>query len=109
MVDYVATDGCRRSRILSYFGHPLENCRPDQQPCDRCSGAVAPWAELPDSRVPDPETLVDVEVVVLQAIAWACSYAKGRYGERGLRAAVAVKPRGVVFGGCGVILGSVRR
>jgi ATP-dependent DNA helicase RecQ len=38
--------------------------------------------------VPDPEQLVNVELTVLQAVAWASTLRTGRYGGAGLKAAV---------------------
>ncbi|BDE14803.1 hypothetical protein MKCMC460_36630 [Mycobacterium sp. 20KCMC460] len=57
-------------------------------PCDRCSQESPPWTTLADHLVPDPELLVNAELTVLQAIAWASSYRRGSYGEASLRAAV---------------------
>lgn len=88
MTGYARNGGCRRAAIVTYFGHASAGCGPTQQQCDRCSGAEPPWAALPDSLVPDPESLVDVALVVLQAVAWASSLQKGKYGEGGLKAAV---------------------
>jgi ATP-dependent DNA helicase RecQ len=88
MAGYARDRSCRRARIVAYFGHPRASCRADQQACDVCGGVEPPWAGIPDDRVPDPESLVDVGRVLLQAVAWASSLRQGRYGEVGLKAAV---------------------
>ena len=90
MIDY-ATDTavCRRVKIAGHFGDTPVKCdERDAQPCDVCSKSEAPWASIADHLVPDPELLVDAELAVLQAVAWASAYRTGSYGEASLRAAV---------------------
>ncbi|WP_203935883.1 RecQ family ATP-dependent DNA helicase [Planosporangium mesophilum] len=87
MVSYARDGGCRRAAIVSYFGFPPRDCEPDDEACDGCGGR-SPWLDLPASAVPDPELLVNVDLVVLQAVAWAGTLTKGRYGEFGLKQAV---------------------
>ncbi|GAA1817459.1 RecQ family ATP-dependent DNA helicase [Planosporangium flavigriseum] len=87
MVSYVRGSGCRRAVIVSYFGFPARTCGPEDEACDGCGGR-SPWLDLPASAVPDPELLVNVDLVVLQAVSWAGSLPKGRYGEFGLKQAV---------------------
>ncbi|OOK65745.1 hypothetical protein BZL30_8644 [Mycobacterium kansasii] len=43
---------------------------------------------MADHLVADPELLVNAELTVLQAVAWASAYRRGSYGETSLRAAV---------------------
>ena len=90
MIGYARANRCRRVEIGEHFGDAAATCvaNPTSQPCDVCSGARPPWDDLPDHEVPDPETIIDVEVVVLKAISWASRFTKGRYGEAGLKAAV---------------------
>jgi hypothetical protein len=44
---------------------------------------------LSADRVPDPEELVDLRLVVLQAVAWTTRSGKASFGETGLKAAIA--------------------
>jgi ATP-dependent DNA helicase RecQ len=87
MVGYVRGSGCRREAILRYFGHAGAACGFGQERCDSCGG-VSPWQRLGPDTVPDPEYLVDVDLVVLQAVAWSGSWSAGRYSEQGLKAAL---------------------
>jgi ATP-dependent DNA helicase RecQ len=87
LVGYVREKHCRRAAIIEYFGFPRASCRDGQQACDRCGGSSV-WQDLPLSKVPDPEHLVDVKLTVLQVVAWADAFPKGRYSERSLKAAV---------------------
>ncbi|WP_299562779.1 RecQ family ATP-dependent DNA helicase [uncultured Mycolicibacterium sp.] len=90
MVDY-ATDNsrCRRVVIANHFGDTVADCESrDVEPCDVCSGEPAPWWALPDHTVPDPELLINAELIALQAIGWASAFRRGAYGETSLRAAV---------------------
>lgn len=80
---------CRRAQISEHFGDPAQTCNDRHvSQCDVCSTTMAPWISLDDHLVPDPELLVNAELSVLQAVAWASSFQKGSYGEVGLRAAV---------------------
>ena len=90
MIDYARGGQCRRSQIADHFGDPLVHCadRAALVACDRCSGAPPVWRAVPIERVPDPEALVDCNLAVLQAVAWASAWGKGSYGERGLEAAL---------------------
>ncbi|WP_244975056.1 RecQ family ATP-dependent DNA helicase [Mycobacterium heckeshornense] len=90
MIDY-ATNGstCRRVVIGKHFGDDVADCASrGLLSCDICSGQPAPWASLPDHLVADPELLINAELTVLQAVAWASAYRSGSYGEASLRAAV---------------------
>ncbi|MGN9911102.1 RecQ family ATP-dependent DNA helicase [Phytohabitans sp. LJ34] len=87
IISYAQDGGCRRSAMVAYFGFPAYACGPEHEPCDTCGGLPA-WLDLPASAVPDPEHLVNVDLVALQAIAWATAVPVGRYGETGLKAAV---------------------
>lgn len=90
MIDY-ATKGtdCRRVTVGQHFGDAVSDCKSrDVEACDVCSGGAAPWASIPDHAIPDPELLVNAELTVLQAVAWASSFRKGAYGETSLQAAV---------------------
>lgn len=90
MIDY-ATIGsdCRRIVVAQHFGDVVSDCGSrDVEACDVCSGQAAPWATLPDHMVPDPELLVNAELIVLQAVAWSSSFRRGAYGEASLKAAV---------------------
>ncbi|WP_158169779.1 RecQ family ATP-dependent DNA helicase [Mycolicibacterium smegmatis] len=90
MIGY-ATDAshCRRVVVGQHFGDDVADCRSRGiVECDHCSGVTAPWTSLPDHAVPDPELLVNAELTVLQAVAWASSFRRGAYGEASLKAAV---------------------
>ncbi|MFI7207741.1 RecQ family ATP-dependent DNA helicase [Micromonospora aurantiaca (nom. illeg.)] len=87
VVSYAGNAGCRRAAIVGYFGFPAYVCGDQHEPCDRCGGRAA-WHDLPASAVPDPENLVNVDLTVLQAVAWASTLRTGRYGVVGLRSAV---------------------
>lgn len=90
MIDYAENRSeCRRITIGKHFGDDVADCRSrNVAPCDVCSEEEAPWSTVPDSLVPDPELIVNSELVVLQAIAWASGFRDGAYGEASLRAAV---------------------
>ena len=81
---------CRRVLVARTFGDTEQSCAslPHAQSCDVCSQERPAWHQVPLERVPDPERLVDIEVVVLQAVRWATEYTKGRYGESGLMLAI---------------------
>lgn len=90
MIDYATKDSdCRRVIVGKHFGDDVTNCTGrDIVACDTCSGEAAPWSSLPDHLVADPELLVNAELTVLQAVAWASAFRRGSYGEASLRAAV---------------------
>lgn len=106
MITYAEGHRCRRSAIAAAFGDEKVRCvdDPDRLVCDVCAadsglkrtGRVTPgsgdggpvWHAVPMSRVADPEDLVDVDLVVLQAVKWATGYQKGKYGEGGLKTAL---------------------
>ncbi|GLC22040.1 hypothetical protein SRL2020472_46110 [Mycobacterium kiyosense] len=90
MIAYATNQSdCRRVVIGTHFGDQIADCTSRNiAPCDRCSQESPPWTTLADHLVPDPELLVNAELTVLQAIAWASSYRRGSYGEASLRAAV---------------------
>ena len=84
MIDYGRTTRCRRIAISEHFGDPGSTCLESAtQACDVCSSTAPPWASLPDYEVPDPETIVDVDLIVLKAVTWASRFKGGRYGEVG--------------------------
>jgi ATP-dependent DNA helicase RecQ len=87
VISYAHGQECRRAAIVRYFGFDAYACGPVHSRCDACGGR-SPWQDLPASAVPDPEHLVNVDLVALQAVAWASSNPNGRYGESGLRTAV---------------------
>ncbi|WP_446209839.1 RecQ family ATP-dependent DNA helicase [Micromonospora sp. IBSANI012] len=87
VISYVGDAGCRRAAVVRYFGFPAYTCGVDLIACDGCGGRSM-WHDLPASAVPDPEQLVNVELTVLQAVAWASTLRMGRYGAVGLKAAV---------------------
>ncbi len=87
VVAYAAETGCRRAAVIAHFGFPARPCRDDDQACDNCGGR-SPWQDLAADAVPDPELLVNVDVTVLQAVAWSSGQGTGRYGAAGLKAAV---------------------
>ncbi|MEU0553262.1 RecQ family ATP-dependent DNA helicase [Dactylosporangium sp. NPDC006015] len=87
LLSYVESGTCRRSTMVEYFGFPSYRCGPGHEVCDNCGG-VSAGRDLPASAVPDPEHLVNAELTVLQAVAWASALPVGRYGESGLKAAV---------------------
>jgi ATP-dependent DNA helicase RecQ len=90
IVDYATGSGCRRRSIAAVFADPDVSCGDGGRTCDICDGGAPFWHAFPLARVPDPETLVDVELVVLQAVLWATrGQARGhprRYSEASLRA-----------------------
>ncbi|MBB3747681.1 ATP-dependent DNA helicase RecQ [Mycolicibacterium sp. BK634] len=90
MINYATDDSvCRRTAVGAHFGDTVPDCTSrGVEPCDICSGESAPWAALADHMVPDPELLVNVELIALQAIAWASAFRRGAYGEASLKAAV---------------------
>lgn len=88
VIDYAASGRCRRQVIADHFSDTVAPCAPAVQACDRCDPSPAPWSAVPDQLVPDPESLVDVTLVTLQAVAWASGFVGGRYGEVGLKAAI---------------------
>ncbi|MFG2109822.1 RecQ family ATP-dependent DNA helicase [Micromonospora chersina] len=87
VISYVGGTQCRRATIVRYFGFSPYTCGDQSERCDACGGPAA-WHDLPASAVPDPENLVNVELTVLQAVAWASTLRTGRYGAVGLKAAV---------------------
>ncbi|MDT0532300.1 RecQ family ATP-dependent DNA helicase [Micromonospora sp. DSM 115977] len=87
MISYLDGVRCRRAAVVDYFGFPPYSCGVEHEACDNCGG-TSPWHDLPSSAVPDPEQLVNVELTVLQAVAWASTLRTGRYGVAGLKAAV---------------------
>jgi ATP-dependent DNA helicase RecQ len=90
MIDYATNQSdCRRVMVGKHFGDEVDDCvSRNIVACDVCDGASAPWTSLPDHLVADPETLINAELTVMQAVAWASSYRRGAYGETSLRAAV---------------------
>ena len=89
MIGYALAERCRRLLLAEHFGDPPGTCaeRGQQAPCDTCSGEPAPWDLLPSHCVPDPEELIDVELVALRAAAWNTQQ-KAPFGEAGLKAAL---------------------
>jgi ATP-dependent DNA helicase RecQ len=88
-----AADGpvlCRRVHVARTFGDAELDCLqiPDAEPCDVCDPARPHWHATPLEHVPDPEKLIDVETVILQAVRWAGGYKQGHYGEAGLKYAL---------------------
>jgi ATP-dependent DNA helicase RecQ len=90
MIDYATNESrCRRELVGEHFGDHVADCTSRGiVPCDVCDGAPASWATLPDHLIADPETLINAELIVLQAVAWASRFRRGSYGEFSLRAAV---------------------
>lgn len=90
MIDYaIGTSECRRVSVSKHFGDDVASCTERGIiACDICDGKAAPWASLPDHLVADPELLINAELTVLQAVAWASKFKSGAYGEASLRAAV---------------------
>jgi ATP-dependent DNA helicase RecQ len=88
LIAFVRGTGCRRKTIAAHFGDVADDCHDRAVLCDQCDPSPPPWSFLDDTRVPDPETLVNVDLAVLQAVAWASSFAGGRYGEASLSLAV---------------------
>lgn len=81
---------CRRLRVAKVFGDVEITCgdTPGTQLCDVCDTARPGWHCVPLERVPDPERLVDLRAVVLQAVRWATQFSRGNYGMAGLRCAL---------------------
>lgn len=90
MIDYAENNLiCRRILVGKHFGDAVDDCvSRDIVACDVCSGGPPEWASLPDHLVPDPERVVNAEMIVLQSVAWSSAYRDGSYGEASLRAAV---------------------
>jgi ATP-dependent DNA helicase RecQ len=90
MIDYATNESdCRRVIVGKHFGDGVDDCVSREiVKCDVCDGEPAPWTLLPDHLVADPETLINAELTLMQAVAWASSYRRGAYGETSLRAAV---------------------
>jgi ATP-dependent DNA helicase RecQ len=90
LLDYATRrNECRRSLVSKHFGDDVRTCRAlGAQLCDVCDQSDHGWRSIPDHTVPDPELLVDVKLIVLQVVAWACGSSKGKYGEAGLKVAV---------------------
>jgi ATP-dependent DNA helicase RecQ len=90
MIDYAANESdCRRVLVGTHFGDQVADCASREiVTCDVCSEEAAPWSSLADHLVADPELLINAELTVLQAVAWASSFRKGAYGEISLQAAV---------------------
>ncbi|WP_293240458.1 RecQ family ATP-dependent DNA helicase [Mycolicibacterium sp.] len=90
MIDY-ATDRsvCRRVVVGKHFGDGVDDCTSRRIiACDVCDDRPAAWTSLPDHLVADPEMLINAELTVMQAVAWASKFRRGAYGETSLRAAV---------------------
>jgi ATP-dependent DNA helicase RecQ len=93
IVAYAEGSQCRRSAIAAVFGDPQVACvAGGGRACDVCDGGAPFWHGVGLDRVPDPEDLVDIELVLLQAVGWATrSSARGRtsrYSEANLKAAL---------------------
>lgn len=91
MIRYATGSECRRATILKAFGDPEAPCGDGSDPCDVHVDAPPPWHTVPVDAVPDPESLVDVDIVLLQAVNWASRFSRGSYGEKGLKAALCGK------------------
>lgn len=90
MIDYATHDwACRRVSVAHHFGDSVADCTTRGiTPCDACNAEKAPWSSVADHLVPDPELLVNAELIVLQAVAWSSGFRRGSYGLASLRAAV---------------------
>jgi ATP-dependent DNA helicase RecQ len=90
MAQWADTVDCRRAVTSLHFGQAPRACAeiPEARPCDRCSADPHPWLAIPPERVPDAESLVSVDVVVLQAVAWTSRLRNGSFSETGLRRAL---------------------
>lgn len=90
MIDYATNRSvCRRIVIGNHFGDNVGDCTSrDIVACDICDRQPPPWSTLTDHQVTDPELLINAELTVLQAVAWASAYRGGAYGEASLRAAI---------------------
>ena len=86
---YVQSPECRRVVIARQFGDVEQRC--SDQPglaCGVCAGGHPPWHEVALNRVPDPESFVDVDLVVLQAIGWMSRNRTRPFGEGTIKAVV---------------------
>lgn len=90
MIDYATHNWeCRRVSVGNHFGDQVPDCTcRGIMPCDVCNPEPAPWSSVADHLVPDPELLVNAELIVLQAVAWSSGFRRGSYGLASLRAAV---------------------
>jgi ATP-dependent DNA helicase RecQ len=81
---------CRREVTSRHFGAEPRDCRslPDVELCDRCSDAPHPWESIDWAAVPDPESLVSVDVVLLSALAWSSRIEDKYFSELGLKQAL---------------------
>jgi hypothetical protein len=96
IVDYAQGSRCRRAAIAEVFGdEPLQCGRSDHGRCDVCSGSPPFWHDVPLDHVPDPEELVDVELVTMQAVRWTRRPRKDGtdryYSETNVKAAICGK------------------
>ncbi|MFZ6005768.1 MAG: RecQ family ATP-dependent DNA helicase [Actinomycetota bacterium] len=94
MAAFATGHTCRRTAIGTAFGDAVAPCGDSADlRCDACAGAAPFWHAIPVNRVPDPEELVDVELVVLQAVRWSTWSRDGaprerRFSERNLVSAL---------------------
>lgn len=94
IIDYATGRTCRRSAILRAFGDAQVSCEDAANSIEKCdvhARSGPPWHAVAPDLVIDPESLVDVGVVLLQAVRWANRFSGGKYGEVGLKAALCGK------------------
>lgn len=90
MANYATQRRCRRAAISAVFGDEDRTCREvdDALLCDVCSTDQPSWAGAEIEGSPDPERLVDVRLVMLQAVRWTSGQEGKQYGRTSLCAAL---------------------
>ena len=85
-----SNDACRRVSMARVFGDDPVTCQQlhDVEECDVCSNNAPHWHSVRIEDIPDPEQLVDIKVIVLQAVRWSTSADNRRYGRLGLKLAL---------------------
>ena len=86
---YAESPVCRRVLIARQFGDTQKPCQNGEALlCDVCSRSAPPWHSVPLDRVADPESFVDVPLVVLQSVAWMSRNTTRPFGEATMKAVV---------------------
>jgi ATP-dependent DNA helicase RecQ len=89
--DYAtSTNTCRRVAMARVFGDDPLPCHamPNVEECDVCSHSAPRWHSVRVEDIPDPEQLVDIKAIVLQAVRWSNAAGARKYGSLGLKLAL---------------------
>jgi ATP-dependent DNA helicase RecQ len=83
-------DICRRVSMALVFGDDPVCCAdlPSVEECDVCSVAAPLWHTVRVEDIPDPEQLIDINAIVLQAVRWSTGNEARNYGRAGLKRAL---------------------